>query len=228
MLFIRTRRVVLGVIAIAAGLSIVRRSRGHCAGRRTPGGILISHPESYDRHSRRLLASLFDGIAADIAATAPAGARILEVGSGPGHLAVRLAREHGLEVTGLDLDPEMVARARSSAEHASRHGRRPSFVIGDVAALQFDAASFDLVVSTFSMHHWSDPSAGLAEIARVLRPDGRALIWDLKPGVRLFHMHAPDPVALVQGSALRLVQAMPWRWPWRLSLSMRLELAVGA
>src|SRR5215211_560247 len=38
------------------------------------------------------------------------------------------------------------------------------------------------------MHHWADPTAGLAEIGRVLRPGGRALVWDFRPGVR------PHPV----------------------------------
>lgn len=84
--------------------------------------------------------------------------------------------------------------------------------------------SFELVVSTFSMHHWSDPTAGLNEIARLVRPDGRVLIWDLGPGFRLFHAHAPDPEAPVNGSALKAVSLRPWRWPWRLTLSRRLEL----
>ena len=56
--------------------------------------------------------------------------------------------------------------------------RRPSLLVGDVAALAFPDRSFDLVVSTLSMHHWADPTAGLAEIGRVLRPGGRALVLD--------------------------------------------------
>jgi ubiquinone/menaquinone biosynthesis C-methylase UbiE len=56
--------------------------------------------------------------------------------------------------------------------------------VGDVAALAFPDRSFDLVVSTLSMHHWADPAAGLAEIGRALRPGARALIWDFRPGVR--------------------------------------------
>ena len=49
------------------------------------------------------------------AVAAPDGARVLEVGCGPGHLSIRLARHHGLDVTGLDLDPAMVERARVNA-----------------------------------------------------------------------------------------------------------------
>jgi ubiquinone/menaquinone biosynthesis C-methylase UbiE len=49
-----------------------------------------------------------------------------------------------------------------------------------VAALPFASESFDLVVSSLSAHHWEDPDAGAAEIARVLRPGGRLLIYDFK------------------------------------------------
>ena len=88
-------------------------------------------------------------------------------------------------MTGLDLDPAMIARAAANTDRAAnRGGRRPSFLVGDVAALAFPDGSFDLVVSTLSMHHWADPAAGLAEIGRVLRLGARTLIWDFRPGVR--------------------------------------------
>jgi SAM-dependent methyltransferase len=79
------------------------------------------------------------------------------------------------------------------------------------------------------MHHWADPAAGLAEIGRVLRPGGRALVWDFRPGVRPHpfgprHAHMPDPVDHAPGSRLRVVQATLWRWPWRFHLTQRIEL----
>jgi ubiquinone/menaquinone biosynthesis C-methylase UbiE len=88
-------------------------------------------------------------------------------------------------VTGLDLDPVMIDRARANADRPGNSDqRRPSFVVGDVATLPFPDGSFDLVVSTLSMYHWADPTTGLAEIGRVLCPSGRALIWDFRPGGR--------------------------------------------
>jgi ubiquinone/menaquinone biosynthesis C-methylase UbiE len=217
----------LVLVALAIGAVVLaRRARNHIAGRQAPGGILIADPGAYDTHSRLLFGSLFAAIASDVAATASPAAKVLEVGCGPGHLSIRVARGHRLDVTGIDLDPAMIERARANAARPPEaEGGPPTFIVGDVAALPFKYSAFDLVVSTFSMHHWSDPAAGLGEIHRVLRPGGRALIWDLKPGFWLFHVHAPDPAELVHASPLRVVSIRPWRWPWLLSFSQRWELA---
>jgi ubiquinone/menaquinone biosynthesis C-methylase UbiE len=218
----RTLVILLGAAAAAAA---VARHRGAVKGRRVAGGILIGDAAAYDAMSHRLLLGSFVGpIAADIAAAAPDDARLLEVGCGPGHLSIRLANQ-GLEVTGLDLDPAMIERARANAYRAGvADERRPSFVIGDVASLPFPDGSFDLVVSTLSMHHWADPTAGLAEIGRVLRSGSRALVWDFRPGVVPFHRHPPDPVEHTRGTPLGVVSAKPWRWPWRFKLVRRIEL----
>jgi SAM-dependent methyltransferase len=194
-------------------------------GEHTPGGILIRHAWLYDVLPHRLLfGSLFAGIARYIAGVAPTGAKVLEVGCGPGRLAILLAREHGLDVTGLDLDPAMIERARANAERSADGGRTPSFIVGDVGSLAFPDGSFDLVVSTLSMHHWADPPAGLAEIARVLRPGGRALVWDFRAGRVPLHGRLPDPVEHLPGSSVRAVSETPWRWPWRFSPLRRIEL----
>jgi SAM-dependent methyltransferase len=227
----RPRRFVILLGAAAAAVAVVRHGRGAATGRRVPGGILIGDAVAYDALIHRLvLGSLFGRIAADVAAVAPDGARVLEVGCGPGRLSIRLARQHGLDVTGLDLDPAMIERARANADRPANSDpgngdeRRPSFLVGDVASLAFPDRSFDLVVSTLSMHHWADPTAGLAEIGRVLRPGARALIWDFRPGIRPFHAHPHDPVQHTHGTPLRVVTATPWRWPWRFNLTQRIEL----
>jgi SAM-dependent methyltransferase len=228
---VQPRRLVFLAGAAAAALAVLRHGRHAAQGHQAPGGILIGDAVVYDALSRLLLGPFLARIAADVAAVAPEGARVLEVGCGPGRLSIRLARQHGLEMTGLDLDPAMIARARANTDRAgNRGGRRPSFLVGDVAALAFPDRSFDLVVSTLSMHHWADPAAGLTEIGRVLRPGGRALIWDFRPGVRphLFgprHAHIPDPLEHTRNSRLRLVKATPWSWPWRFQLTQRIELA---
>ncbi len=227
-----TRPVVLFAIlagVVAATVAVVRH-RGAAPGHHVPGGILIGQPGVYDKLTGILMGSLIRGIAADVAAGSPAGTRVLDVGCGPGHLSIRLA-DLGLEVTGLDLDPAMIERAQAHATGADGINR-PSFVVGDASALPFPDASFDVAVSTFSVHHWAEPAAGLAEIGRVLRPGGRALIWDVKPdGIPLpigpRHAEIPNPLALVDGTSLRPVGATPWHWPWRFTLARRIELVRG-
>lgn len=222
----RKLAIALGAAAAAAAFALARHFRRAHSGRRVPGGVLIGDPAVYDAVARRILLGPFlRRIAADVAAVAPDGARVLEVGCGPGRLSILLARRHGLDVTGIDLDPAMIQRARANAarpEGGDQH--RPPFLVGDVSSLAFPDGSFDLVVSTLSMHHWADPGAGLAEIGRVLRAGGRALVWDLRPGVVPFHQHAPDPVEHAHGSPLRVVRATPWPWPCRFRLTQRIEL----
>ena len=235
----RTLAMLLGAVAASAAVvAVVRHGRGAAKARKVPGGILIGDAAAYDEMSRLFLGSLFGPIAADAAATAeatalaiaPDGARVLEVGCGPGHLSIRLARQHGLDTTGLDLDPAMIERARANADRAGEGfgrlppARLPSFLVGDVASLPFPNGSFDLIVSTMSMHHWADPAAGLAEIARVLRPGARALVWDFRAGHVPLHGELPDPVEHTRDTPLRVVSATPWRWPWGFSLMQRIEL----
>jgi SAM-dependent methyltransferase len=224
------RRFVILLGAAAAAVAVMRHGRRTATGHRVLGGVLIGHTGAYDGLSRLLLGQFLGRIAADVAAVAPTGAQVLEVGCGPGHLSIRLARQHGFDVTGLDLDPAMIARAGANADRRGNGGQRqPSFLVGDVAALAFPDGSFDLVVSTLSMHHWADPTAGLAEIGRVLRPGTRALIWDFRPGVRPHpfgpcHAHMAHPADHTGGSPLRVVKATPWPWPWRFNITQRVEL----
>jgi SAM-dependent methyltransferase len=217
--------VVILLAAVGAAVAAVRHRYGAGTSHTAPGGILIGDAGAYDRMTRFVLRRFFAHIAADVAAATRDSARVLEVGCGPGLLSILLADRHDLVVTGVDLDPSMIERARINADRA-RDGAAgpPTFMVGDVASLAFPDESFDLVVSTLSMHHWADPAAGLAEIGRVLRPDGRALVWDLRPGAVPFHRHVPDPVEHARGAALRVVRVAPWRWPWRFSLTQRIEL----
>lgn len=104
------------------------------------------------------------------------GATIVDLGCGPGDLVVEISRRvKDARITGLDLSPSMLLWA---GRHATTDGRI-KFLVGDAVEMPFDDASVDMVVSTLSMHHWDDPSGVFAEIDRVLRPGGVALIYDL-------------------------------------------------
>lgn len=104
----------------------------------------------------------------------------VDLGCGPGQLVIELARRSPrLHVTGIDLSDEMIARGQKKARRAGV-AERVSFRHGDAQQIPFPDASLDLVISTLSLHHWSDPVAVLDEIARVLRPGGSFLIFDLR------------------------------------------------
>jgi SAM-dependent methyltransferase len=133
---------------------------------------------AYDALVATVLEGFYARVAGEVAAVHPSG-NLLEVGSGPGRLAVRLAREApGMTLTGVDISDAMVERAVSRAAEAGL-SERVRFEVGDVEALPHSDGEFDGVVSTLSLHHWSDPASGLAEIHRVLKPGGEARIYDL-------------------------------------------------
>jgi len=143
----------------------------------------FSEPESatYAHVFAPILGRLYQRVADDVADELSTHGRIrrptiVDLGCGPGDLAVEISRRlHGARIVGLDLSPSMLLWA---SRHATTDGRL-RFIVGDAASLPFDDASVDLVVSTLSLHHWSEPADAFAEIARVLKPDGIALIYDL-------------------------------------------------
>jgi ubiquinone/menaquinone biosynthesis C-methylase UbiE len=92
------------------------------------------------------------------------GARVLDLGCGPGRAAAALAERHGAVVTGLDSSPEMLAAAREVAPSVT-------FVQGFAEDLPFGDGSFDVVLSNFVVH-LLDRSAAFAEVYRVLRTGG--------------------------------------------------------
>ncbi|MBK8977940.1 MAG: bifunctional demethylmenaquinone methyltransferase/2-methoxy-6-polyprenyl-1,4-benzoquinol methylase UbiE [Planctomycetes bacterium] len=102
------------------------------------------------------------------------GEDVLDVCSGTGDLAFAFARAGG-RVTGADFCGEMLVHAVRKA--AGRAGA-PRFLAADTLALPFDDEQFDLVTVAFGIRNVADPRAGLREMARVLRPGGRALVLE--------------------------------------------------
>jgi SAM-dependent methyltransferase len=98
-----------------------------------------------------------------------AGQKLLDVGCGTGVVAVTAARL-GAAVTGLDLTPALLEKARQNAEMA---GVSIEFHEGDIEALPFKDATFDMVLSQFGHIFAPRPSIAVSEMLRVLRPGGR-------------------------------------------------------
>ena len=88
------------------------------------------------------------------------------------------AADPQLQSDAVDLAPEMIEQARSAA---GREGHTSiDFALADVARLPYPDGVFDLVVSSISQHHWSDPKAGMQDITRVLKPGATAWIYDFR------------------------------------------------
>jgi SAM-dependent methyltransferase len=97
-----------------------------------------------------------------------AGQKVLDVACGTGVVAVTAARR-GAKVTGLDLTPELLVRARENAEIA---GVTIDFREGDVEQLPFDTGAFDVVVSQYGHMFAPRPDVAIGEMLRVLAPGG--------------------------------------------------------
>jgi demethylmenaquinone methyltransferase/2-methoxy-6-polyprenyl-1,4-benzoquinol methylase len=125
--------------------------------------------------------------------------RILDLGCGTGDLTIILARLAGkhIEITGLDYSPPMLARAKQKAVGAGVE-EKVEFIHGEATRLPFTDAYFDVVGISFAFRNltYKNPLClpHLAEVRRVLRPDGRYVIVESsQPGNRFirafFHLY---------------------------------------
>ena len=113
---------------------------------------------------------------------------LVDVGCGPGYLIMTMASlfKH-LRIIGVDIADEMLQKATKNVCLLDP-ADRISFRHGDIQELPFDNDSLDFVVSTLSLHHWSEPKESIQEINRVLKPGGQFLIFDLRrDSRRLFY-----------------------------------------
>ena len=153
------------------------------------------------------------------------GVQALDAACGTGRHAAYL-HDRGCTVTGVDQSLEMLAVARNKLPEVH-------FEQGDIEQLAFADGSFDLVVIALALCHLADPTAAVAELARVLRPGGTLVIADPHPaagvvGGQAFygsivpgrpmtwvrnHYHRPPPgCALSERPACRsmTVSSHPW------------------
>jgi ubiquinone/menaquinone biosynthesis C-methylase UbiE len=110
--------------------------------------------------------------------------RVLEIGIGSG-LNLPLYGDEVERVTGVEPSPQLLALARRQAERATV---AVDLVAGGAESMRFETGSFDTVVSTWTLCSIPDVERALAEVRRVLRPDGRLLFVEHglspEPGVR--------------------------------------------
>ncbi|HUI34398.1 MAG TPA: methyltransferase domain-containing protein [Stellaceae bacterium] len=120
-----------------------------------------------------------DALAAIVRAGSPRpGDSVLDVACGGG-LVARAFAPHVRHATGIDVTPAMLDTARKAA--AEKGLANTTWDQGDVTTLPYADASFDIVATRFSFHHFLDPLAVLKEMIRVCRPGGRIVVVDSCP-----------------------------------------------
>lgn len=142
------------------------------------------------------------------------GASVLEAASGPGYLAIELAKLDRYRVTGLDISAKFVEIAQANAQ---AEGVAVDFRLGNAAEMPFDEESFDFVVCRAAFKNFAQPVHALDEMYRVLRPGGQALILDLRGDVSVEEVnHHVDRELNLSG-----INAFMTKWAFRSMLIRR-------
>jgi demethylmenaquinone methyltransferase/2-methoxy-6-polyprenyl-1,4-benzoquinol methylase len=138
-----------------------------------------------------------------------AGQRALDLATGTGDIAFA-AMGDGARVVGLDITFRMIELARAKSASALPAPRPaspgppgpPAFLVGDMQALPFPAASFDLVTTGYGLRNVPDLTVAIDEIRRVLRPGGQLLSLDFNRPAGAFLRTAYLGYLTVVGSTL--------------------------
>jgi ubiquinone/menaquinone biosynthesis C-methylase UbiE len=130
----------------------------------------ISSSAVFQRH--------YELVAGDILSYCSQGA-LLDVGTGPAYLLLKI-HQHSPAMRLAGIDPSFVMLAKGR-QNVSAAGLDKIIELKDAGStnIPFPDGSFDIVVSTASIHHWKKPTAGINEIYRVLKKSGYALLYDV-------------------------------------------------
>ena len=230
------------------------------SGARLPLDDAFASPEAKSRYVRRLFSTIadrYDLITVLLSfgrdrrwkervvrlAGPGAGSRALDLACGTGDIAFGLA-SHGATVVGLDITHRMLKNARlrdASARQAPSRtphpaSRTPAFVTGDMCALPFPEASFDIVTTGYGLRNVPDLDVAIREIHRVLRPGGVVVSLDFNrpsnPVVRAIYLGYLRLVGGALGWVLhrdpdtyRYIPASIERYPGAAGVVSRLEAA---
>lgn len=162
---------------------------------------LFGHPGGWATEPMALVLNVFNGrgnaLASEVLGAGP-GDVVLEVGIGGGAAIARTTTRLGSSgaLYGIDLSADMVNRARRAFRSLVGQGML-RLACADVAHLPLRGASMDYAYAMHSHMYWPDPLAGVEEMVRVLRPEGRLMLaQDVRSGLRLIKMFGPsyDPL----------------------------------
>lgn len=116
-------------------------------------------------------------MAAQLAPKIPMHGRVLEIAPGPGYFCIELAKLGDYQITGLDISRSFVEIAR---RHAAEAGIKVDFRYGNASAMPFEQETFDFTFCQAAFKNFSQPVQAIAEMYRILRPAGTAVVSDLR------------------------------------------------
>jgi ubiquinone/menaquinone biosynthesis C-methylase UbiE len=135
---------------------------------------------AYDELERLFGAVLFQGFAESAVRMGVTTGRVLDVGTGPGRIAIRLAKLNpNLSIEAIDFSKNMLSMAERNARDEGV-GERIRFSVGDAKQIPFPNHAFDLVVCHNMLHQLADPLITVREINRVTKPNGAILVRDVR------------------------------------------------
>jgi ABC-type molybdate transport system substrate-binding protein len=130
-----------------------------------------------DRVARTRFAPMYPLLAKQIIEDYGAkGGNCVDIGGGPGQLAIELAKIGSMKVWNVDIEPQAIEIARKHAAEAEIPQEKLRSVVGDVHNIPFPDNFAELVVSRGSIFFWRDQARGLREIHRILKPGGVAYV----------------------------------------------------
>jgi ubiquinone/menaquinone biosynthesis C-methylase UbiE len=140
----------------------------------------IEMARRYDKEARMWMRYVSRSFVSVVKRWGATSGKVLDVGTGTGRLAIEFARGiPDMEVVGLDLSDVALELARDNAQESGVPWR-VSFERGDAEDMPFEARTFDLVISSNTLHLVGNPVMMFDEIKRVLKPEGRFLISDFR------------------------------------------------
>jgi ubiquinone/menaquinone biosynthesis C-methylase UbiE len=131
----------------------------------------------YDKNARKFQKGIYKLYLNSILNHVKQGDKILEVASGPGYLAIDLSKSGTYEITGIDISYSFVEIARTNAKEA---GAQVNFIQGNVVKMPFPDNTFDFIACTAAFKNFHNPAEALNEMFRVLKPNSKAWIDDLR------------------------------------------------
>jgi 2-polyprenyl-3-methyl-5-hydroxy-6-metoxy-1,4-benzoquinol methylase len=141
----------------------------------------IENARKYAKAHEKYARLMFGGTLKDIKASNISGS-FLEMGAGPGLLAIMVARQNPeINITAIDLSPDMATVAN---EYISNNGlgNRIRYLVGNVndERMLQELGKFDFVYSTFSLHDWEAPEDSIRNLWNAVKDNGVLYIHDFK------------------------------------------------